>query len=95
MIKSRIAKNIYYFFEWLDRKLGYYERFKGETAPYCGYGYSGHTGRFTESYYDEVAGYRCVSIGKRYLYIGNDDYYEKPEEWIVVIQPFWRPVSRR
>lgn len=85
---------LYNFAYWLDCKLGYMETFKGEYAPYCGHGYTGHTGKFTESYYSEVGGVKHVKVLQKYLYIGNDDYYEKPEGWYLVIKPFWNTRRR-
>lgn len=51
-----LAKSIYLFLVWLDRKIGKYEGFRGETAPYCGHGYNGHTGYFTQSSFHEGDG---------------------------------------
>jgi hypothetical protein len=51
-----IAKIIYLFFIWLDRKIGKYESFDYETAPYCGHSYDGHNGYFTKSHFHESDG---------------------------------------
>jgi hypothetical protein len=55
-VMKTIAKLIYLFFIWLDRKTGNYEGYSGETAPYCGHAYDGHKGYFTQSHFHESDG---------------------------------------
>jgi hypothetical protein len=55
-IISFLAKAIYRFFIMLDKKLGCYERFDYETAPYCGHHHCGHDGYFTKSHFHESDG---------------------------------------
>lgn len=51
-----IARVIYTFLVWLDKRTGQYDRFDYETAPYCGHHHCGHTGYFTESHFHESDG---------------------------------------
>lgn len=75
------AKCIYLFLVWLDQKMGNYQYYKGETAPYCGHGYDGHTGIFTHSHYHESDGGGSSKgwitrniIGVWYSNVDGDDY---------------------
>lgn len=51
-----IAKHVYLFFVWLDRRTGRYESYSYETAPYCGHAHDGHDGYFTRSHFHESDG---------------------------------------
>ncbi len=51
-----IPQMIYRLLVSLDKAIGKYEGFSGETAPYCGHAYDGHDGFFTHSHFRESDG---------------------------------------
>jgi len=53
---KKLAQLIYTIFYWIDTKFNLIEEYSYETAPYCGHHYSGHTGKFTRSEYQEGMG---------------------------------------
>ncbi len=55
-MKTKILFAIYNFFYWLDVKLGKENSYGYETAPYCGFHFNGHDGKFTSSRYHEGMG---------------------------------------
>ena len=56
-----ILRSIYNLVFYLDKKLKYVSEYRGESAPYCGHSYNGHTGKFTGSSYSEGDG-ECWAI---------------------------------
>ncbi len=62
MKKGFIARSVYSFLYWVDRKFYSIEDYSYETAPYCGHHYSGHNGHFTNSRYHEGDGQAQSSI---------------------------------
>lgn len=85
-LRSEVAYYIYQICYWIDKKLAAVEDYRGETAPYCGYGYSGHTGRLTESYFTEVSDY----IGCRFpkwirVEVYNISFGVRRESWEIHI----------
>lgn len=73
-MKTSIFSSVYNLAEFIDQKLGWYEEFEYETAPYCGHHHNGHSGKLTESYYHEGMGGKSV---------GNDWFriYEVEGDW--------------
>lgn len=59
---NKILSFIYDCFYYLDEKLGYLETYRGESAPYCGHSYNGHSGKFTGSGYAEGDGVKWAII---------------------------------
>lgn len=61
-MKNKILKSIYNLGYYLDKKLGYLNTYRGESAPYCGHSYNGHNGKFTGSAYAEGDGVKWAII---------------------------------
>lgn len=72
-INKFIGKVLYEGFYALQEKLGWVKHYSGETAPYCGHGYWGHNGYFTQGRYDEVGGYSETVILRWLFYAGHHD----------------------
>ena len=62
-MKNKILSSIYEILFFIDSKLGYVNNYRGESAPYCGFSYSGHTGKITASSYNEGEGEKyCIIL---------------------------------
>jgi hypothetical protein len=59
---NKIFKFIYDALFYLDEKLGYLNKYRGESAPYCGHSYNGHSGKFTGSAYNEGDGVKWAIV---------------------------------
>ena len=55
------------------KKIDTISSFRGETAPYCGYAYSGHSGKLTSGRYNEGDGGESVNTNLFYLGLHSDE----------------------
>jgi hypothetical protein len=59
---NKFLSFIYDCLYYLDEKSGYLNKYRGESAPYCGHSYNGHKGKFTGSQYNEGDGIKWAII---------------------------------
>jgi len=70
-LRFGISKAIYSIIKKIDT----ISAFRGETAPYCGHSYSGHSGKLTSGQYNEGDGSESVNTNLFYLGLHSDEGY--------------------
>ncbi len=77
-MESFLLEKIYNAINYIDEKLGFVERFKGEDAPYCGHGYSIYEGKFTCEIYHDIYTAKYTKLP-----IWNIHYDDHVKQWML------------